>query len=270
MVKVRGKTALVTGGSRGIGRGIALKLAQVGVEKVAINYVENDDAAEDMVAKLRKHGAEGLPVKADIGTGEGVERLFDTVRDEFGELAIFVHSARPSPAEFYQPPFEITEQGLQRAFQTQAQAFTLGCQRCKDLMPEGGRILAITYAPGSRTGSWQAWIAMGGAKAAMESTVRYFAVAFAARGITVNAVSPNWIEDSVLNALPEPVYKAIRGWNENGWTPMRRLGTPEDIGNVAALLCSEEADWITGQTIAADGGASVMNSDLPLEIQLPA
>jgi NAD(P)-dependent dehydrogenase (short-subunit alcohol dehydrogenase family) len=270
MVRLEWKTALVTGGSRGIGRGIVLKLAEVGVQRIAVNYVENDRAGEDTASRLRDLGTEAITVKADVGESEGVRRLFDTVRDEFGELGIFVHSARPSPAEFYMPPFEITEEGWLRAFDTQAKAFTLGCQRCRDLMPAGGRIVAITYAPGSRTGSWQSWIAMGGSKAALESTVRYFAVALAEQGVTVNAISPNWIEDSVLNALPEPVYRAIRDWNVNGWTPMRRLGTPADVGNSVALVCAEEASWITGQTIYVDGGASLMNSDLPLEIQLPA
>jgi NAD(P)-dependent dehydrogenase (short-subunit alcohol dehydrogenase family) len=108
---------------------------------------------------------------------------------------------------------------------------------------------------------------MGSAKAALESLVRYFAAALAKRGITVNAISPGWTEDSVLNSLPDQVQELIRGWHKSGWTPMGRLGTPEDIGNVAALLCSEQAGWITGQTIYADGGASLMTPEAPPEIQ---
>jgi NAD(P)-dependent dehydrogenase (short-subunit alcohol dehydrogenase family) len=98
--------------------------------------------------------------------------------------------------------------------------------------------------------------------------VRYFAVALAQRGITVNAISPGWTEDSVLNSLPEAVQELQRTWHGGGWTPMRRLGTPADIGKVAALLCSEDAGWITGQVICADGGASLMNSEVAPEIQL--
>jgi NAD(P)-dependent dehydrogenase (short-subunit alcohol dehydrogenase family) len=109
---------------------------------------------------------------------------------------------------------------------------------------------------------------MGSAKAALESLVRYFAVALAKRGITVNAISPGWTEDSVLNSLPEQVQELIRSWHARGWTPMGRLGTPEDVGNVAMLLCLEEANWITGQVIYADGGASLMNPEVPPEIQL--
>jgi NAD(P)-dependent dehydrogenase (short-subunit alcohol dehydrogenase family) len=134
-------------------------------------------------------------------------------------------------------------------------------------MGAGGRILAVTYAPGSRTASWQPWVAMGSAKAALDSLVRYFAVALAQRGITVNAVSPGLTEDSVLNGLPSAVQDASRAWHESGWTPMGRLGTPTDIGNAVALLCSPDSAWITGQCIAVDGGASLMDTVFPLEIQ---
>src|SRR6266478_6199459 len=88
---------------------------------------------------------------------------------------------------------------------------------------------------------------MGAAKAALESLVRYFAVAVAKRGITVNAISPGWTEDSVLNTLPHQVQELIRNWHIRGWTPMGRLGTPSDVGDVVTLLCSEKARWITGQ-----------------------
>jgi NAD(P)-dependent dehydrogenase (short-subunit alcohol dehydrogenase family) len=105
------------------------------------------------------------------------------------------------------------------------------------------------------------------AKAAMEVLVRYFAVALAGRGITVNTISPGWIEDSVLNSLPEVFQNGLREWQERGWTPMGRLGTPADIGNAVALICSPEANWITGQLIEVDGGASLMDAHLPLEFQ---
>jgi NAD(P)-dependent dehydrogenase (short-subunit alcohol dehydrogenase family) len=83
----------------------------------------------------------------------------------------------------------------------------------------------------------------------------------------VNSLSPGWVDDSVLNSLPDGVQQAIRDWNQSGWTPMRRLGTPADIGNAVSLLCSAEAEWITGQLIDADGGASLMNAHMPLELQ---
>jgi len=135
------------------------------------------------------------------------------------------------------------------------------------MLRDGGRIIALTYAPGGRFGSWQPWVAMGAAKAALEVLCRYFAVALAPRQITVNAISPGWTEDSVLNTLPEAVQTMIRNWHRSGWTPMGKLGTPSDIGNAVALLCSADANWITGQILDVDGGASLMDANLPLEIQ---
>jgi enoyl-[acyl-carrier-protein] reductase (NADH) len=154
------------------------------------------------------------------------------------------------------------------AMDSQAKAFLVGAREAIALMPDGGRILAITYAEGSRTGGFQSWVGMGSAKAAMESLVRYLAVAVAKRGITVNAISPGWTEDSVLNTLPTAAQDLIRNWHERGWTPMRRLGTPADMGDVVALFASDQARWITGQVIYADGGASLMNPGVPPEIQL--
>src|SRR5204862_6163228 len=113
------------------------------------------------------------------------------------------------------------------------------------------------------------WVGMGAAKSALEVLCRYFAVALAPRGITVNAISPGWIEDSVLNTLPAAVQQMIRDHHQNGWTPTRRLGTPADVGDAVALPCSKEAGFITGQTIAVDGGASLMDAALPLAIQQP-
>ena len=94
------------------------------------------------------------------------------------------------------------------------------------------------------------------------------ALALARRGITVNAVSPCFVEDSVLNTLPPEVQDFVRRWHERGWTPMGRLGTPADIGKAVRLLCSEDAGFITGQVITVDGGASLMNAEVPTEIQL--
>ena len=155
------------------------------------------------------------------------------------------------------------------AMDSQARAFLVAVQKAEKLMTDDGRIIAITYTPGGVFGSWQSWVAMGAAKSALEVFCRYFAVALAPRGITVNAISPGWIDDSVLNTLPGPVQQMIRDHQEDGWTPMRRLGTPADIGDAVTLFCSKEAGWITGQVVAADGGASVMTAALPLAIQQP-
>jgi enoyl-[acyl-carrier protein] reductase III len=193
--------------------------------------------------------------------------MFQQARSEFGSLDIFVSNARPEAPTFYEAAMDISLEKWDTAVDSQAKAFLVAVREAAPLMFDGGRIVAITFAPGGRFGSWQPWVAMGAAKAAMESLVRYFAVALAGRGITVNSISPGWVEDSVLNSLPEAFQTGLREWQERGWTPMRRLGTPEDIGNVVALICSQEAGWITGQLIEADGGASLVDAHLPLEFQ---
>jgi enoyl-[acyl-carrier protein] reductase III len=260
------KHALVTGSSRGIGRGIALKLAEAGT-RVAIHYYQNESAAYDTLAKVRATGSDGIVVQADVSRTDDVRRLFGTVRDAFGGLDIFVSNARPELPTFYQPPLEISLDSWKMALDSQAAAFLVGVQEATRMMRAGGRIIAVTYAPSARTGSWQPWVAMGAGKAALEALCRYFAVALARQGITVNAVSPGLTEDSVLNGLPQEVQAASHQWHESGWTPMGRMGTPADIGNAVVLLCSEQAGWITGQTIYADGGASLMDTVFPLEIQ---
>jgi NAD(P)-dependent dehydrogenase (short-subunit alcohol dehydrogenase family) len=265
----QGKYALVTGSSRGIGRGIAVKLAQNGA-KVAVHYYQNQAAAETTLAKIRECGSEGFIVQADVCRTEEISRMFARVKSQFGVLDIFVSNARTEVATFYQPPMDIGLDKFDTAVDSQAKAFLVGVREACQLMPNGGRIIAITYAPGGSFGSWQPWVAMGAAKAAMEVLSRYFAVALAPRQITVNTISPGWVEDSVLNTLPEPVQETIRNWHKGGWTPMGRLGTPADIGNAVVLLCSAEAGWITGQLLHVDGGASLMDARLPLEIQQPA
>jgi NAD(P)-dependent dehydrogenase (short-subunit alcohol dehydrogenase family) len=266
-MSLNGKRALITGASRGIGRGIALKLAENGV-KVAIHYYQNEKAAQQTLEEIRKRGSDGVLVQADVTRPEQITRMFGKVKSDFGTLDIFVSNARPEAAAFFYPPMDITLEQWDAAFDSQTKAFLVGVREAVSLMGKGGRILAITYAQGSRTGGLQPWVAMGSAKAALESLVRYFAVTLANRGITVNAISPGWTEDSVLNSLPPQAQNLIRNWHARGWTPMGRLGTPEDVGNAATLFCSEQAGWITGQVIYADGGASLMNPEVPPEIQL--
>jgi len=266
-MSLNGKHALITGGSRGIGRGIALKLAENGV-KVAVHYFQNEAAANETLAEVRRRGSDGVLLQADVMDPEQITRMLRKVQDDFGKLDIFVSNARPEIPEFFQGPLDITLEQWDAAFNSQGKALLVGVRAALPFLADGGRIFAITYAEGSRTGGLQPWVGMGSAKAAMESLVRYFAVALAKRGITVNAISPGWTEDSVLNTLPTEAQELLRNWHSRGWTPMGRLGTPEDIGNVVALFCSDQAAWITGQVIYADGGASLMNPEVPPEIQL--
>ena len=272
-MSIDGKHALITGSSRGIGRGIALKLAEKGV-RVAINYFKNEAAANDTLANVKERGSDGFIIQADVSRPDEISRMFEKVRDEFGTLEIFVSNARTELPTFYQKPLEITPEQWDMAMNSQAKAFLLAAREAARLMRDEGRIIAITYSPGGRTGSWQPWVAMGSAKAALDSLVRYLAVALGPRGITVNGISPggifgppNIVEGGVLRILPQEIQDATQAWHEGGWTPMRRLGTPEDIGNAVTLLCMEEAGFITGQIIHVDGGASIMDTVFPLEIQ---
>jgi enoyl-[acyl-carrier protein] reductase III len=270
---LEGKRARNTGSSRGIGRAIALKLAEQGVQ-IAVHYYQNEDAANDTLAKVRERGAQGCVVQADVAKPDDLDRMFGRVKSAFGGLDIFVSNARTDLTTFYQGPMDITLEQWRTAMDSQAQAFLVEARAAAGLMPNDGRIIAITFAPGGRTGSWQPWVGMGAAKAALESLVRYFAVALGPRGITVNSISPgavfgppNSVDGGVLRGLPDGVQSVIQNWHEGGWTPMRRLATPEDIGNAVMLLCREEAGFITGQTLYVDGGASIMDSNWPLEIQ---
>src|SRR2546425_4741608 len=180
----QGKSALITGSPRGIGRGIALKFAEKGA-RVAVHYYRNQEAAQATLEKIRALGSDGFIVQADVCQPDEVRRIFQQVRSEFGALDIFVSNARTEAATFYEAPMEITLEKWDTAVDSQAKAFLVGVREAAPLMSDGGRIVAITFAPGGRFGSWQPWVAMGAAKAAMEVLVRYFAVALASR-------APRW------------------------------------------------------------------------------
>src|SRR5216684_5811549 len=151
---LKGKHALVTGSSRGIGRGIALKLAEKGAH-VAVHFYQNEDAAKSTLAKIRECGSDGFLVQADVCHPEEISRIFKQVETEFGSLDIFVSNARTEAATFYQPPMEITLEKWDTAVDSQAKAFLVGVREAAPLMSDGGRIVAITFAPGGRFGSWQ-------------------------------------------------------------------------------------------------------------------
>jgi enoyl-[acyl-carrier protein] reductase III len=267
---LQGRTVLVTGGSRGIGRGIARKLAESGAAKICINYLSNEAAANDTLGQIRQAGADGFVCRADVSDPAQIAAMFDRIRAQFGRLDVLVSNARIELGTgFYQSPLDIPLEKFELTFDSQVRAFHVLTRHMVDLLPAdgGGRVIAISYSPSGRTGSWQPWAAMGAAKAALDALARYYAVALARRGVTVNIVSPGATEDSVLSGLPVEVFTMIKEWHASGWTPMRRMGTPADIGNAVAMLCSEQSDFITGQTIHVDGGASIMDPVFPLPIQ---
>lgn len=153
-MSLQGKHALITGSSRGIGRGIALKLAEHGVN-IAVHYHTQADAASETLAQVKAHGVKGCLIQADVTRTEDISRMFDLVQQEFGALDIFVSNARPELSEFYQTPLALTLAQWQAALDSQARAFLVGVQTAAQLLPDGGRIIAISYSPGARTGSWQ-------------------------------------------------------------------------------------------------------------------
>ena len=165
-------TALITGSSPGIGRGIALKLAEKGV-KVAVHYFQNETSAKDTLAQVRKCGSDGFLIQADVSRPEEIKRMIGKVRDEFRELDILVANARPEVPLFFQAPLDISLEQWDAAFDSQPKAFLVAVREALPFMAEGGRIFALTYAEVSRTGGLQPWVGMGSAKAALESLVRY-------------------------------------------------------------------------------------------------
>jgi NAD(P)-dependent dehydrogenase (short-subunit alcohol dehydrogenase family) len=263
---LKGKNAVVTGSSRGIGRGIALSLAEAGASKIGITYQTQKESAEETLEKVRALGSDGFIIQCDVLKPGDIPAAFEQIKSECGSLDMFVSNARSDLGAFYEGLETVPIEKFDAAFEGQSRAFHLGVRESLKLMPDGGRIIAITYAMSARTGSWQPWAAMGSAKAALESLCRYYAVALGKRGITVNAVSPGATDDSVISRLPPEVYNPIKDWLEGGWTPLRRLTKPSDVGNLVAFLCSDKADFITGQTIYVDGGTSVMDPVFPLEI----
>ncbi len=157
---LKGKRALVTGGSRGIGRGIALKLARCGAD-VAVHYYRNEEAAHGTLARVRGHGVEGCLVQADVARPDEIARMVDEVQGRLGAPDIFVSNARPDLPSFYRSPLEITAEHWHAVMGTQAQAFLHGAQAAARLMPDGGRMIGISYSPSGRTRSRQPRAAMG-------------------------------------------------------------------------------------------------------------
>lgn len=263
-----GKIALVTGGSRGIGRGISVRLAERGAT-VIINFRTNEEAARSTLQQVEQAGGRGWVVRADVSAPEQVVAMIRQVSEREGCLDIYVHNALGDLLSFLAPPMTVTIDQWDEAFRCQSQAFLVGVQAASAVLNDDGRIVAVSYWPGSHLGGFLPYMAMGSNKAATESMCRYFAVALAPRRITVNAVCPGLTDDSIVNALPAEAQSAILDWLRNGWNPTGRPGVPADIGGAVAALCSCDAAWITGQTIVVDGGAALMSPEMPLDFQRP-
>ncbi len=249
MERFKGKRALVTGGSRGIGRAIAMRLASEGAD-VAVNFVKDEQSAAETVKELESLGRKAIALQADISEPKEVKKLFADVKETFGGLDLFVSNAVSGvvgPAE------RIGRFGWDRAMNTNARSFLLGVQQSVKLFgDQGGKIIAVSSI-GSVT-CLPGYAAVGASKSALESLVRYFARELAPRGINVNAVSGGPVETSALDFFPDK-EKLLEEWTDR--TPAHRIARPEDIASVAAFLLSDDASWIQGRTIVADGGLTL-------------
>ncbi len=251
-----GKIALVTGSGRGIGRAIALRLAQDGADLV-INFMRNQKPAEEVASLVRETGQRAVVVQANVGKPEDVDRLFETVEHEFGGLDIFINNAASG---FNRPILEQKVMGWDWTLNVNARAFLLCMQKAAPLMEirGGGQVVAIS-SPGSHR-VMPDYVAVGASKAALEALIRYAAVEMAPKNIVVNGVSPSLVETDALkhfaslsdsNTIPRAIAK----------TPAGRLVTPEDIAGVVSFLCSPAAQMIRGQVITIDGGYTLIVPD---------
>jgi NAD(P)-dependent dehydrogenase (short-subunit alcohol dehydrogenase family) len=244
-----GRRALITGGSRGIGRAIAFKLASLGAT-VAINYIRNDEAAEETALAIERLGRPALKMKADVSEPKEIKRLFEAVKEAFGGLDIFVSNA---VSGVLGPATRIGKFGWDLALNANARAFMIGVQEAAKLFPEtGGKIVAVSSI-GSFT-CLPGYAAVGASKAALEALVRYFARELAPHGINVNAVSGGPVDTAALDYFPDK-EKLLEMWKER--TPTHRIAQPEEIAAVAVFLLSDEASWIQGQTVVVDGGLTL-------------
>jgi enoyl-[acyl-carrier protein] reductase III len=250
-VRFAGKVALVTGSSRGIGRAIALCLGQEGAD-VVVNYRRQTAAAEATAAAVMGLGRRALVVQADIGEAAAVYHLFARVRETFGGLDIFVANAA---ATAFKPLMELQEHHLEKTFAITVKSFVLAAQLAAELMRgRQGRIVTVSGIDAQRYIPLHG--ALAAAKGALEVLTTYLACELAQQGIIVNGVNPGFVNTDSAHTFGEKVYRLLEK-NIVTYTPMKRVGTPDDIAKVVAFLCSDDAAWICGQTLMADGGLSL-------------
>ncbi|ESX05382.1 3-ketoacyl-ACP reductase [Mesorhizobium sp. LSJC268A00] len=239
---LQGKTALVTGSSRGIGRAIAEGLASKGAA-VVVNYVGNHEAADEVVAAIAGKGGKAIAVQADISSVSDIHRLFDEAESEFGAIDIVVANVGVAVIK---PLTEATEADFDHVFGTNAKGTFFVLQEAARRVRNGGRIIAVSTG-GTKMFFTQTALYLG-SKGAVEQFVRVLSRELGPRGITVNALSPGFTDTDLLPERDRAVAA--------GMSPFGRIGAPRDVADVAVFLASDEARWLTGENIQAGGGVA--------------
>ena len=247
MGSFQGKVALVTGGSRGIGKAIALEFARRGTD-VAFNYLRDHESAARTHQEIESLGVRCLRARAHLADVAKIKDLFRRVEDEFGRLDILVNNAASG---VQRPAAELDAKHWDWAMNINARAPWLCAIEASRLMLDGGSIVNITSQGSQRVLPY--YFTVGTSKAALEAVTRYLAVELAPKGISVNAVSGGYVETGALDSFPNRDEMLAAGKE----TPAGRGLSPEDIARVVAFLCTQEAQMIRGQVIVVDGGASL-------------
>jgi len=250
MRELEGKRALITGGTRGLGKATALGLARAG-GKLALNYRRDEQSAAATLAEVRALSPQSILVKADLEDEAQVRAMVARAADEFGALDIFVANAA---ATAFKPLLRTKPHNLSRTFNLSLGSFIAASQELSRLMVDGGRIAVVSGFDSVRY--MEGHGALGAAKAALESMVRYLAFELGPRGITVNGVNTGLFDtESSRLYFGEDFPRAAQAAIER--SALRRLPRIEEIAAVIQFLCSPAASFLTGQTIMVDGGLTL-------------
>lgn len=244
-MQLKGKTAVVTGGSRGIGRAIALELAACGAN-VVVNYTRNSAAAEAVVAEIKSMGTIGMAVKADVSITSEVENLVNEVLNTLGSIDILVNNAGITRDNLI---IRMTEKEFDDVINTNLKGAFICTKAVSKVMikQKSGKIINVSSVVGIVGNAGQSNYAA--AKAGIIGFTKSMAKELAKRNINVNAVAPGFIQTDMTSVLPDKVKEEFINS-----IPLMRIGKPEDIAKAAAFLASEYSDYITGQVINIDGG----------------
>ena len=243
--KLVDKIALVTGASKGIGRGIAEELARQGCH-VAVNYHSDREGAEETASDVRNLGRRALPVGANVAVPAEVDAMFGKVVAEFSRIDILVSNAG---MQIWKPLLEIEEAEWDRVIDTNLKGSFLCIQRAGRLMKEQGNGRIITIGSGSNKLPFPTLASYTASKGGLEMLTKVAAAELGPYGITVNCVAPGAIE---IERTQRETDNYAETWGP--LTPMRRIGRPSDVASAVAYLASDEAEFVTGQTLYVDGG----------------